>query len=141
MIRTAPKPAPPVTPMTSGDASGFAERPLEQRAGHSERRADQDRLDRSRQPEDLDDLSVGPGRVAAEQDVDHIRKRDIHCPESERGDYRRRERDEQGDGDRGSPDAHARGGYFSVAQVSLRTTRIVRAMSVPACSRELSVEM
>ena len=62
MIRIAPKPAPPVTPITSGEASGLASAPCRIAPATPSARADEQRLDRARQPQRLDDLLVGGRR-------------------------------------------------------------------------------
>ena len=76
-VSIAPKPAPPVTPITSGEASGFAERALQQRAGDAERRADDDRRDRPRQPQLDDDLPQRALLGLAGQRVPDVRQRHV----------------------------------------------------------------
>ena len=102
MIRIAPKPAPPVTPITSGEASGLPSAPcrIAPAIPSAAPTISASTVRGSRSVSTI--CCVGPAAALAEEDVDHLGERHLDRAERQRGDGRDGERGEQRREDEGA---------------------------------------
>ena len=132
-------PAPPVTPITSGEASGLAERALQQRPGDAERGADHAAPRPSAAAAAVSTICLQRPRIGAARSAPSITSPSGTCTAPSVSDAAAAATSAAADSDartvacRDAP-------RLSCAGTCVRMSRIVRPTSVHGCSSELPVE-